>query len=120
MIQGILIISLLILTNTNTYLLVSAKTADDQISAKVKKVKFQKQWANSVDPDEAAHYELHHQGLCCLQIQLFTHLALEAVRHILWSLTDVIMRGHIIIRNGISRIFISWHCSSGFVVPLCK
>ena len=35
--------------------------------------------ANSVDLDEAAHYEPPHQDLCCLQIQLFLSLALEVL-----------------------------------------
>ena len=28
--------------------------------------------ANSVDPDEVAHYEPPHLDLCCLQMQLFS------------------------------------------------
>ena len=37
-----------------------------------------KDWrANSVDPDEAAHYELPHLDLHCLQTQLFFSVLYE-------------------------------------------
>ena len=37
---------------------------------------FKDQRANSVDPDEAAHYELPHLDLHCLQIEIFSVLVL--------------------------------------------
>ena len=36
---------------------------------------------NSVDLDEVAHYEPPHQDLLCLQIQLFSSLVVNCVRH---------------------------------------
>ena len=33
--------------------------------------------ANIADPDEVAHYESPYVGLCCLQIKVFSFLALN-------------------------------------------
>ena len=38
-------------------------------------LRIQRQYANSVDPDEAAHYELPHLDLRCLQMQIFSILS---------------------------------------------
>ena len=38
---------------------------------------FKDERANSVDLDEVAHYELPHQDLSCLQIQLFSSLGVK-------------------------------------------
>ena len=35
----------------------------------------------SVDPDEAAHTELPHQNLCCLQSPLLSFLALKKITY---------------------------------------
>ena len=37
--------------------------------------------ANSVDLDEVAPYEPPHQDLRCLQIQIFSFLALKELKH---------------------------------------
>ena len=36
--------------------------------------------ANTVDPDEMAHYELSHLEVQCLQIQLFLCLTLQGLK----------------------------------------
>ena len=41
--------------------------------------------ANSVDPDEVAHYEPPHPDLCWLQIQLFSSLVFKELDGILKS-----------------------------------
>ena len=44
--------------------------------------------ANSVDPDEAAHHELPHQDLCCLQIQLFFTFGILILKDTFFSLYE--------------------------------
>ena len=40
-------------------------------------LRIQRLEANSVDPDKAVHYEMPHQDLCCLLVQLYSFLALK-------------------------------------------
>ena len=47
--------------------------------------------ANSVGPDEAAHYELPHLGLHCLQIQPFSFLLLGALNSSHYQKRDTVV-----------------------------
>ena len=45
---------------------------------------FKDYWANCVNPEEVAHYEPPHLDLYCLQIQLFSFVALLVLKYSVW------------------------------------
>ena len=55
---------------------VSSANLKKNIKSKLHHIENSKTKANSVDLDEVAHNEPPHQGLHCLQIQLFSSLVL--------------------------------------------
>ena len=81
-------------------------------SAKIKKkciVQYISYWefkeyrANSVDLDEAAHYEPPHQDLCCLQILLNASLGLKELKHDFTS-DFLIYQDHEVLRAWLSDL----------------
>ena len=55
---------------------------------------------NSVDPDEAAHFEPPHQDIHCLKIQRFSSLALKVLNSDLYGLVPFKKGG----KNGMLKL----------------